>query len=314
MAKATIGLCSWPMVLVKSSTADKRETFLGHAAMLLFAATISMSFTLGDLAAPHISPAALTAVRFVIAAVVVGAVAASQLRIEHVSKPWRYLAVGGLLAGYFILMFEALELTDPVSTSAIFTLTPIMSAVFGYWLLRQITTPIMGLSLLLAGIGAIWVIFRGDINAILGLRLGPGEQIFLLGCAVHALYAPVGRLFNRGEPILVYTFCSICGGLLVTVIYGFTDIVRTEWDRLPAVAWVAAFYLGVCATAGTVFLVQFATLRLPSAKLMAYGYLVPVFVILWEGLLGHGWVALKVVPAVVVILLALVVLRYQKEQ
>jgi len=24
---------------------------------------------------------------------------------------------------------------------------------------------------------------------------------------------------------------------------------------------------------------------------MAYGYLVPVFIIFWEGLLGHGWVA-----------------------
>lgn len=297
---------------LNTASIDKREIFLGHAAMLLFAAIISMSFTLGDLAAPHINPAALTAVRFVIAAIVVGAVAASQLRSEHVASPWRYLVVGGLLAGYFILMFEALELTDPVSTSAIFTLTPIMSAVFGYWLLRQITTPVMGLSLMLAGAGAVWVIFRGDVNAILGLRLGPGEQIFLLGCAMHACYAPVGRLFNRGEPILVYTFCSICGGLFVTVAYGFTDIVRTGWGNLPMVAWVAAFYLGVCATAGTVFLVQFATLRLTSAKLMAYGYLVPVFVILWEGLLGHGWVALKVVPGVLVILLALLVLRYQK--
>lgn len=291
---------------------NRRETFLGHAAMLLFAATISMSFTLGDLAAPHIKPAALTALRFIIAAVVIGVVAASQLKLKHIHSPWRYLAVGGLLAGYFVLMFEALELTDPVSTSAIFTLTPIMSAVFGYWLLRQVTTPVIGLSLLLAGSGAIWVIFRGDVSAMLGLRLGPGEQIFLLGCAIHALYAPVGRLFNRGEPILVYSFCSICGGLILTLVYGFGEIVRTDWGSLPAVAWVAALYLGICATAGTVFLVQFATLRLTSAKLMAYGYLVPVFVILWEGLLGHGWVALKVVPGVVVILLALVVVRYQR--
>ncbi len=290
----------------------KREVFRGHAAMFLFAALISISFSLGDLAAPHISPAALAAMRFVIAAVVVGIVAAPQVRIEHLVKPWRYLAVGGLLAGYFIFMFEALRLTDPVSTSAIFTLTPIMSAIFGYWLLRQITSPIMVVSLLLAGTGAIWVIFRADLDAILGLRIGPGEQLFFIGCAMHALYAPVGRLFNRGEPILVYTFCSICGGLLVTMAYGFGGIVSTDWLGLPPIAWVAAFYLGVCATAGTVFLVQYATLRLTSARLMAYGYLVPVFVILWEGLLGHGWVAWKVVPGVLIILLALLVLRYQK--
>ena len=156
------------------------------------------------------------------------------------------------------------------------------------------------------------MIFRADIDAILGLRIGPGEQLFFIGCAMHALYAPVGRLFNRGEPVLVYTFYSICGGLLVTLIYGFSDIIATNWLTLPVIAWIAVLYLGICTTAGTVFLVQYATLRLTSAKLMAYGYLVPVFVIIWEGLLGHGWVAWKVVPGVLVILMALLVLRYQK--
>ena len=170
----------------------------------------------------------------------------------------------------------------------------------------------MGISLLIAGTGAVWVIFRGDIDAILGLRIGSGEQLFFIGCAMHALYAPVGRLFNRGEPILVYAFCSICGGLLVTLVYGFSDIVNTEWGSLPPIAWIAALYLGICATAATVFLVQYASLRLTSARLMAYGYLVPVFVILWEGLLGHGWVAWKVVPGVLAILLGLLVLRYHR--
>lgn len=279
--------------------------------MFLFAAAISVSFSLGDLAAPYIDPAALTAVRFIVAALVVGVVAAPTIKVGHMVKPWRYLAVGGLLAGYFILMFEALRLTDPVSSSAIFTLTPIMSAVFGYLLLRQVTTPLVGISLLLAGAGAIWVVFRADIDAILGLKFGTGEQLFLIGCAMHALYAPVGRLYNRGEPLLVYTLFAICGGLLVTVAYGFAAIVATDWTVLPPVVWVAVLYLGVCTTAGTVFLVQFATLRLTSAKLMAYGYLVPVFVIIWEGLAGHGWVAWKVVPGVIAIVLALMVLRYQ---
>jgi drug/metabolite transporter (DMT)-like permease len=168
------------------------------------------------------------------------------------------------------------------------------------------------ISLLLAGAGALWVVFRADVDALLRLQFGRGEQLYFFGCAMHALYAPMGRLLNRGEPLPVFTFGCICGGLLVTVIYGADAIVKTDWLALPAIAWVAVLYLGVVTTAGTVYLVQYATLRLTSAKLMAYGYLVPVFVILWEGLLGHGWVALKVVPGVIAILLALVVLRYQK--
>ncbi len=276
--------------------------------MFLFAATISVSFTLGDIAAPWIEPTALTALRFIIAAIVVGAVSAPLMQRQHFRHAWRYLVVGGLLAGYFILMFEALRITDPVSSSAVFTLTPIMSAIAGYLLLRQVTTVKTAGALLIAGVGAIWVIFRADIDAILDLRFQAGERLFFIGCAMHALYTPMGRKLNNGEPLAVYTFGCICGGLIITLVYGAGSIAATDWLTLPPIAWAAALYLGIGATAGTVFLVQYATLRLPSAKVMAYGYLVPAFVILWEGLIGHGWVQLLVIPGVIGILAALLLL------
>lgn len=287
---------------------------MAHLAMVVFAAVISVSFTLGDLAAPFIHPAVLTALRFATAAIVLAVLAVPLVNKTSMSNSWRYAVVGGLLAGYFILMFEALRLTDPVSTSAVFTLTPIMSAVFGYLLMRQLTSGLMALALVTAGIGAIWVIFRADIDAMLGLKFGQGEQLFFVGCALHALYAPMGRLLNRGEPVVLFSFLSICGGLVVTVAYGLPHITATDWVALPPVAWAAVVYLGVFATAGTVFLLQFATLRLPAGKVMAYGYLVPVFVIVWEGLIGHGWIERKVLPGVVAILVALLVLVAEREQ
>ncbi|MEM0991033.1 MAG: DMT family transporter [Pseudomonadota bacterium] len=286
----------------------RRQKLLAHAAMLFFAALISVSFTLGDMAAPHIAPAALTAARFALAAVIMGALAAPLLRAEHFRAAWRYLAVGGLLALYFIMMFEALSRTDPVSTAAIFTLTPIMSAGFGWLLLRQVTTVYTGSALLLAGLGAIWVVFRADIDAVLGLQLGPGEQIFIVGCALHAIYTPLSRMLNRGEPLIVYSFGGIVGGMLVTLAWGWQDVVTTGWADLPPIAWAAVGYLAIATTATTFFLLQYATLRLPSAKVMAYGYLVPTFVILWEGLLGHGWVALPVLLGVAATITALLML------
>ncbi|MEM1163559.1 MAG: DMT family transporter, partial [Pseudomonadota bacterium] len=178
-----------------------------------------------------------------------------------------------------------------VSTGAVFTLTPIMSAVFGWLLMRQITTGSMALALALAGGGALWVIFRGDIAALISLRFGPGEQLFLIGCMAHALYTPLVRLTRREEPVRVYTFGMLCGGLLFTGIYSTPDVLATDWAVLPPVAWVGILYLGVFTTAITALLLQFAALRLPAAKVMAYGYLVPTFVIIEEGLIGNGWIA-----------------------
>ncbi|MEL6476333.1 MAG: DMT family transporter [Pseudomonadota bacterium] len=280
----------------------------GHAAGLSFAAVISVSFTLGGLMADRIDPAALTAGRFLLAALVIGTFAAPYLELRHLRGLWRYFLLGGLLAGYFILMFEALRLTDPVSTGAIFTLTPLLSAVFAWLLLRQVTTRAMAASLLLAAAGALWVTFRGDLVALIGLEFGPGEWLFLTGCALHALYTPMVRRLNRGEPVIVLTFGTILGGCLAAASWGAPAILATDWSRLPGIVWLAFAYLGIMATALTFFLLQFAAMRLPASKAMAYGYLVPGFVILWEGLLGHGWVAMSVWAGVLATVFALLLL------
>ncbi|MEM8755069.1 MAG: DMT family transporter [Pseudomonadota bacterium] len=276
--------------------------------MALFAALISVSFSLGDRAAEAIDPAALAAARFLLAAALIGGLAATRLRREYLAALWRFPVLGGLLGGYFILMFEALRLTDPVSTGAVFTLTPVMSALFGWLLMRQITKPRAAAAIALGAAGAVWVIFRADVAAILRFDVGAGEVMFLFGCAMHALYAPLGRMLHRGEPMLVYTFLGLCGGFLVTGLYGAPALAATDWGALPWIVWAALLYLAVFATATTFFLVQFATLRLPAGKVMAYGYLVPVFVILWEGLFAAAWPAAPVWAGVAAIVGALLLL------
>ena len=267
------------------------QSLRGHAAMLLFAALVSVSFTLGHMAAPFIAPEALTAARFLLGAAIIGALAAPRMRARHFAAPWRYVAVGGLLAGYFILMFEALRLTDPVSTGAVFTLTPIMSAAFGWLLMRQVTTPLMALSLALAGAGAVWVIFRGDTDAILALRIGPGERLFFVRLRHARALRPARPDAEPGRAGARLHLRRHLRRARRDARLGGARGPRHGLGRLAAIAWAAVLYLAVFATATTFFLVQYATLRLPSAKVMAYGYLVPSFVILWEGLLGHGWVA-----------------------
>ncbi|MDT8344955.1 MAG: DMT family transporter [Thermohalobaculum sp.] len=271
--------------------AGHAPSWAAHGAMLLFAALISVSFSLGQRAAPHIAPEALTVARFIVAAIVIGALGAGRMRTHHFASPWRYGLLGGLLGGYFVLMFVALRLTDPVSTSAVFTLIPAMSAIFGWMLLRQVTTPRMALSLSLAGAGAVWVIFRGDIDAILGFEIGRGEAIFFFGCAMHAFYTPLVRRLNRGEPVIVFTFGTLIGGLVIAGLWGARQTLATDWTALPPVVWAAVFYLGIFTTAGTFYLVQFSTMRLKAGTVMAYGYLTPSFVILLEGVFAGQWVA-----------------------
>lgn len=296
--------------------ATGRGKLVAHLAMVLFAALVSGSYSIGALVAPMIEPGALNAVRFLIAvAVMAGAVAVlSRGRFPRPSAPWRYLVLGGLMAVFFITMFIALQLTDPVSTGAVFTLLPMMSAVFGYFLLGQIPRGIVIASLVFAALGSVWVIFGGDIDAIRSFDLGRGEMIFLIGVAAHALYSPLVKKLNDGrEPLAAFTLWTMLGTGICVAIYGADEVLRTDWSALPPLAWLAIGYLAVITGAGTTFLIQFGAMRLPAAKVMAYTYLSPSFIIVYEGLLGHGWASPAVLAGALVTVLGLVVLAVSRD-
>ncbi|MGV6812765.1 MAG: DMT family transporter [Brevirhabdus sp.] len=270
--------------------AARREALRGHFAMLLFSALVAGSFSLGGLAANLMAPEALNAVRFLIAGVIIGVAALATTGIPRraLAAPWRYAILGGLFAVYFATMFEGLKTAPPVSTAAVFTLTPALAAVFGWLLLRQITTPRIALALAIGGGGALWVIFRADLDALLAFRIGTGESIYFIGVVAHAIYTPMVRRLNRGEAPVVFSFFTLLAGLVVLTFWGWDELFAIDWAGLPRIVWITILYTAVFASAATFVLLQYATLRLPSSKVMAYTYLTPSWVILWEIALGHG--------------------------
>ena len=286
------------------------EQTKGHLAMLLFSALVAGSFSLGGMVANEIAPLALNAVRFVIAAIAVGTVALLTTGIPRSAfvAPWRYLLLGGLFVIYFVLMFEGLKTSAPVRSAAVFTLVPAMAGVFAWFLLRQRTTPRMLLALAIGGAGALWVIFRADLGALLAFNVGRGEVIFFFGCIAHAVYTPLVRRLNRGETAVVFSFGVLVAGSLWLGLVGAADIRATEWSTLRPMVWITILYVALGASAITFVLVQFATLRLPSAKVMAYTYLVPSWVILWETAFGNSLPPLLVLAGVGLTVLALLLL------
>ena len=283
---------------------------LAHLGMLLFAALIAGSFTFGAAAVPHLAPVPLNALRFVMASLLMGAFAfgVARQKLAWPKAPWRFGVTGFLTAVYFVTMFIALTMTLPIATSAVYTLVPMMTALTGLLIVGQRSGPPVLLSLLLAGIGAVWVIFRGDLDALLRFDIGPGELIYFVGCIAYAIYTPLLRRYNRGESALVLSFWTLTGTALCIVLYGLPEILSTDWLHLPPVVWWVVVYLAVGPTAICFFLIQFASVHLPAAKVVAYGYIVPAFVIVFEGFVGHGWTSLSVAAGAAIPVLGLAVL------
>ncbi len=289
---------------------------MAHLAMLLFAGLIAGSFTLGALTVPYIHAVPLNALRFMLAALMMGLFAFGVARVPFSwpKAPWRFGINGFLTAVYFVTMFIALTMTKPVATSAVYTLVPLMTAVTARFIVGQRSGLAVLVSLVLAGAGAIWVIFRGDVDALMRFDIGPGEIIYFIGCVAYAIYTPLIRHFNRGEPALVLSFWTMLATAVWISAYGIPEILATVWLHLPPLVWWIVVYLAAGPTAVCFFLIQFASAHLPAAKVIAYGYLVPAFVIVFEGIVGHGWASLSVAAGALVTVLGLVVLALLKER
>lgn len=260
----------------------------GHLAMLAFSLLVAGSFSLGQRTANLIDPAAFTLARFLLAAGVMGALVliGPGFRRAHLRGAWRWGLLGGIYAIYFVLMFEGLKTADSVSIAAVFTLSPLMSAGFGWLILRQVTTPRIALALTVGAMGALWVIFRADIAAFLRFEVGRGEVTYFVGCIAHAALPALMKTTNRGEPQLVATTLLLAGGFVTLLPWGIGPAMAADWLALPWLVWVTLAYVALIASGATAFLLAWASQRLPGSKVMAYTYLVPSWVIVWELALG----------------------------
>ena len=282
----------------------------GHLAMLCFSVLVAGSFALGVLAANDITPLALNAVRFWIASAIIGFLVALRGGVPRaaLTAPWRYIVLASALTFYFVMMFEGLKTAPSVSAAAVFTLTPMIAAGFGWLLLGQRMHRRIKVALAIGAVGALWVIFRADVAALMRFEVGRGEMIYFTGCVSHALYTPLVRKLNRGESALVFTFGTLVTGAVILTIVGWSDLRATDWANLPAIVWITILYTAIFASAATFTLLQFSAMRLPAAKAMAYTYLVPSWVIVWSVALGAAVPPLAIFGGVALTIVALFLL------
>ena len=287
----------------------------GHLAMLAFSGLVAGSFALGVKVANDITPAAFTLIRFVIAVSILATVLL--IKTEFTKKvfkaPWRFFVLGGCIAIYFVLMFEGLKIASSVSLAAVFTFAPLLSGLFGYIFVRQKMSLSIFTALIIGAIGALWVVFEGNFQRLIMLEFGLGEMIFFCGVVFHALYTPLSRKLNRGESPLGFAFATTLGATVLMIFYGIGDVYQTDLLNLSWMVWLTLFYTALFASALTFFLIQYATLVLPSSKVMAYTYLVPSWALMWELGLGQNISIYNIGLGILLTIFALVILLWAPE-
>jgi drug/metabolite transporter (DMT)-like permease len=282
-----------------------------HSLMLLASVIVATSFTVGAAITRGLDPAVLILVRYVLAALFFAPI----LVVNHgfVLPPLRqlcgYSAVSASTVGFFWCMFEALRYTSALNTSVIFTLVPGISGLYSAVFLKERLGRNRLIALGLGMVGAMWVIFRGDVHRLLALEINYGDMIFLAGCFLMAAYTPLVKRIHRRESMVIMTFWVLLTGVGWLLLLAAPKLAAVDWQGVEMRVWAGIFYLAIFCTIVTFYLTHLSTLYLGPTRVMAYSYFYPAFVLLIDWGLGHGLPPAVVLPGVAVVTLATIVLQ-----
>ncbi|MGI2912798.1 DMT family transporter [Vibrio alginolyticus] len=197
----------------------------------------------------------------------------------------RSLVISFFYCGYFACNFIAMLSTSTINVGSIYTLTPLVTALFSIIIFKQ---PLTLKSLLIYGLGmlgTLWVVFGGDMTKLSLFDLNNGDVIFSLGVLCMSGYTIAMKLLYRNDDVQVMTFTNLLGGVFWMLLATVVMQVPLEWRSLDSSYYPSMLYLAIAATFLTSYLYQKASTILKPVNVSAYIYLNPLCVALLSLLL-----------------------------
>ncbi|MGK4443401.1 DMT family transporter [Yersinia enterocolitica] len=278
--------------------------------MLGFTALLGGSFIASATISTTLPPMVITWMRYAIASLLFIVLMVVQRRLKRPTYRdlGRYTLISLPPLLYFACMIISLQTTSALNSSALYTTVPLMSLIMSMVLIKAKSTWPVLIALLMGILGALLIIFKGDLSQVLQLSLIPSDYLFLFGCLGMALNPIVVKKLHRGEQALVLTGWSlICATVLLTAFVAF-QLPEIEWRHISIITWSGILYLATFATALSFFLFQKACVVLSPAKVSGYVYLIPLSVIATNMLLGQVIQWSEIASGAILVIIAMVIL------
>jgi drug/metabolite transporter (DMT)-like permease len=254
-------------------------------AKALFAVTVwGASFVATKVALRYASPATVVWIRFAMGVVILGiAVRWANQFSRPEGREWGYFALLGFLGITFHQWLQSTGLVTAQATTTgwIIASTPIFMALLGVLILRESLSWYQVVGILLAAVGVLLVVSKGDLFAIAKGQFGtPGDFLVLISAPNWAIFSALSRAGLKKFPsTLMMFYVMLFGWLFTSVLFfagpGWRQIASIPWD-----GWMALLFLGVLCS-GIAYIFWYDALQvLPVAQTGAFLYLEPIVTVI----------------------------------
>jgi drug/metabolite transporter (DMT)-like permease len=152
------------------------------------------------------------------------------------------------IAGYNALGYLALQTTPAASVAFLNSTLPLMVplAAFALGVERVSGRTLAGIALSFAGV--VWIVARGDLQQLSGLRVDGGDFLVLIAVANYAVYSVLLRRKPAALSPLVFLAATMAAGLLVLAPFWVYELAQGAHIPTDADSVAAVLYIGVFAS------------------------------------------------------------------
>ena len=247
----------------------------------------SLNFIIAKLVVDVIPPVTVTLLRWGLPAAVYLYFSWGNLKStgQVYKKHWLLVVFLGA-TGYSlsaISVYEAVRFTSMINTSFINAFAPVMIALTGFLMYRYPISSVQSGGFLLAFLGVLWIVFKGNLGLILSLQVNIGDVLMVFNVIVWALHTIVYKRYAvLFPPDSLFTVLMV-SGVVATIPLMIAEnlIVGTEWvSAVEARHLLGVLCLSIFPSVLAYRFWNLALNRIPANQVAVSQYLIPVYTVI----------------------------------
>src|SRR6185312_4801169 len=210
----------------------------------------SGNWIIGRAIAGHVTPFAITFIRWFVAVAVMVPFAWKDLRANWpaIRRNWKVIGWLGIwgTGPYNVFTYMGLQYTTATNGVILNSAVPVAISLRGWLIYRDTITRMQGLGVLVSLAGVFTILTRGDPTLIATFSLNHGDLILLVGVTFWAAYT----IFLRLKPadlsgLSLVVSCAVVGVALLLPLFAYEMLIlggRIEWSMATVSAML---YVGI---------------------------------------------------------------------
>ena len=180
-----------------------------------------------------------------------------------------------------LAFFRGLELSTPINSGVIITLSPVLVLILSYFFLKEKIKIKKILGILIGFSGAVFLILNTSKTGINAPNIPLGNSFFLLNASAYAGYLIIVKPLTQKYSLFTLMKWLFLIGLILSAPLTYDQFIKVNWSELP---WFAIWRMGYVVI-GTTFLTYlfniYALKTLSPTTVGSFIYLQPIITIIF---------------------------------